>query len=219
MLIEAGSNQSDLEQCDRLSAGLERINSGGVDALLLDLGLPDSNGIDTFLRVYAQAPEVPTVVLTGLDDARLAAKLVSSGAQDYLVKGQFDDNLLMRTIRYSIERKRSEKAMRESEARFRSLIEKNADGIIIIDNDGKIAFINPAAEALFQRAADELVGEAFGFPLVAGEIAEIDISRKGGEIATVQMRSAEIEWEGELAGRTRGNGQGWERVPCRYGSE
>jgi PAS domain-containing protein len=125
----------------------------------------------------------------------------------------------MRTIRYSIERKRSEKAMRESEARFRSLIEKNADGIIIIDNDGKIAFINPAAEALFQRAADELVGEAFGFPLVAGEIAEIDISRKGGEIATVQMRSAEIEWEGELAGRTRGNGQGWERVPCRYGSE
>jgi DNA-binding response OmpR family regulator len=76
MLIEAGSNQSDLERCDRLSAGLERINSGGVDALLLDLGLPDSNGIDTFLRVYAQAPEVPTVVLTGLDDEMLANKLV-----------------------------------------------------------------------------------------------------------------------------------------------
>jgi len=199
MLIEAGSNQSDLERCDRLSAGLERINSGGVDALLLDLGLPDSNGIDTFLRVYAQAPEVPTVVLTGLNDAQLAAKLVSSGAQDYLVKGQFDDNLLMRTIRYSIERKRSEKVMRESEARFRSLIEKNADGIVIVDNDGRTVFVNPAAEALFKRTADELVGEASGFPLVAGGIAEIDIIQKGGEIAIAQMRSAEIEWEGKMA--------------------
>jgi len=199
MLIEAGSNQSDLERCDRLSAGLERLNSGGVDVVLLDLGLPDSNGIDTFLRVYAQAPDVPTVVLTGLDDARLAAKLVSSGAQDYLVKGQFDANLLMRTIRYSIERKRSEKAMRESEAHFRILIEKNADGIVIVDNDGRTIFVNPATEALFQRTADELVGEAFGFPLVGGEIAEIDIIQKGGEIAIAQMRSTEIEWEGESA--------------------
>jgi two-component system cell cycle sensor histidine kinase/response regulator CckA len=68
MLIEAGSNQSDLEQCDRLSTWLERINSGGVDALLLDLGLPDSNGMETFFRVFDQEPEVATVVLTGLND-------------------------------------------------------------------------------------------------------------------------------------------------------
>ena len=199
MLIEAGSNQFALEQYDRLSAGLERLNSGGVDVLLLDLGLPDSNGIDTFLRVYAKAPEVPTVVLTGLDDQRLAVKLVNKGAQDYLVKGQFDNNLLMRTIHYSIERKRSEKVIRESETRFRNLIKMNADAIIIVDCKGIVRFANPAAEALFRRTADEFVGEAFGFPVVADEIAEIDIVYKGGETAIAEMRSAEIEWEGETA--------------------
>ena len=199
MISEARRGEYQLEWRDTLSRGLDHIAGGAPDIILLDLGLPESQGLDTFLRVYAQAPEVPTVVLTGLDDAQFGAKLVSSGAQDYLVKGQFHGNLLMRTIRYAIERKRSEKAIRESEASSRILIEKNADGIVIVDNDGRTVFVNPAAEALFQRTADELVGEASGFPLVADGITEIDISNKGGEIATVQMRSTEIEWEGERA--------------------
>ena len=97
------------------------------------------------------------------------------------------------------ERKLAEETLQASETRFRSLIEKNADGIVIVDNDGRIVFVNPAAEALFQCTADEFVGEAFKFPVVIGKIAEVDIVYKGGEIAIVQMRSTEIEWEGEKA--------------------
>jgi FixJ family two-component response regulator len=81
--------------------------------VLLDLGLPDSQGLETLAKTYSQAPEVPIVVLTGLDDDALGVQAVNRGAQDYLKKGQVDGELLMRTIRYAIERKRAEE--RESE--------------------------------------------------------------------------------------------------------
>jgi PAS domain S-box-containing protein/diguanylate cyclase (GGDEF)-like protein len=182
----------------RTRAGVNRQSKIPFDVLLLDLGLPDSTGMDTFLRVYDKKPEIPTVVLTGLNDETLAAQLVNSGAQDYLVKGQFDTHFLVRTICYSIERKHSEKALRESETRFRTLIEKNVDAIIIIGNSGRIHFVNPTAEALFGKPAEELLGEQFGFPVVGGT-AEIDIIRKDRERAVAEMRSVNIQWKGEDA--------------------
>ncbi|KCZ73016.1 putative heme/steroid binding protein [Candidatus Methanoperedens nitroreducens] len=109
MLIEAKNISFDIEWKDRLSSGLERITMGGVDVVLLDLILPDSpRGFDTFTRTQAQAPEVPIVVLTGLDDETFAINAVRRGAQDYLIKGKVDSNLLTRTIRYSIARKLGE---------------------------------------------------------------------------------------------------------------
>jgi signal transduction histidine kinase len=83
---------------------LERLVSGGIDLVLLDLGLPDSQGLDTLSKVHAQAPAVPTVVLTGLDDETLALQAVRQGAQDYLVKGDFDSKVLWRVMRYAVER-------------------------------------------------------------------------------------------------------------------
>ena len=111
--LSAGRQAFDLECADRLQAGLERLAKGGIDVLLLDLGLPDSQGLDTLARVQAQAPQVPIVVLTGLDDEALAVKAVREGAQDYLVKGQVDSDPLVRSIRYAIERKRVEEELRE----------------------------------------------------------------------------------------------------------
>ena len=107
MLAEVKGAQIDLKYADRLSAGLERLAAGGIDVVLLDLSLPDSGGLDTFTKVHAQAPQVPIIVLTGLDDESLAVEAVRGGAQDYLVKGQVDGNLLMRAIRYAIERHRA----------------------------------------------------------------------------------------------------------------
>jgi len=103
----------DLECADRLSTGLERLTEGGIDVLLLDLGLPDSRGLDTLGRAYAQAPQVPIIVLTVLDDEALAVKAMREGAQDYLVKGRVDSNLLVRSIRYATERKRAEEPLRQ----------------------------------------------------------------------------------------------------------
>jgi diguanylate cyclase (GGDEF)-like protein len=93
--------------------GLERLAAGGIDVVLLDLGLPDSVGLDTFTTVNTQAPQVPILVLTGLDDEALAVQVVQQGAQDYLVKGQADGDSLARAIRYAIERKRAEETIRQ----------------------------------------------------------------------------------------------------------
>jgi diguanylate cyclase (GGDEF)-like protein len=94
------------EQAETLSRGLERLSRGGVDLVLLDLGLPDSLGLGTFELSYVQYPDIPIIILSGLADEEMAIKTVQEGAQDYLVKGNFDANLLARAIRYAIERHR-----------------------------------------------------------------------------------------------------------------
>jgi diguanylate cyclase (GGDEF)-like protein len=96
----------ELECADRLSAGLERLAQGGIELLLLDLGLPDSQGLDTLARTQPHARGVPVIVLTGLQDEILGVKAVEMAAQDYLVKGQLDSELLVRAMRYAIERHR-----------------------------------------------------------------------------------------------------------------
>lgn len=109
MLAEVKNISFDLEWKDRLSTGIEKLAKGGVDIVLLDLMLPDSpRGIDTFTRVQAAAPEIPVVVLTGLDDETFAITAVRRGAQDYLVKGKVNSELLAHTIRYAIARKLGE---------------------------------------------------------------------------------------------------------------
>jgi signal transduction histidine kinase len=113
MLAEARGACFELECADRLATGLERLAKGEVDVLLLDLRLPDSHGLETLVKAHSQAPEVPVVVLTDLDDEALAIQAVRKGAQDYLVKGQVDSNPLVRAMRYAIERKRAEEALRQ----------------------------------------------------------------------------------------------------------
>lgn len=109
---DAGGTACELEWCDRLSAALERLAKGGVDVVLLDLSLPDGHGLDTFAKTVVEAPQVPIVVLTGLDDERVAAEAVRMGAQDYLVKGRVDGELLVRALRYAIERHRLQDELR-----------------------------------------------------------------------------------------------------------
>lgn len=113
MLVEATGAAFDLEYASRLQAGLEHLSGGRIEVVLLDLGLPDSQGLETLTKTYDQAPEVPIIVLTGLNDETLGVQAVNKGAQDYLIKGQVDKNLLVRTIRYAIERKRAEDRERQ----------------------------------------------------------------------------------------------------------
>jgi two-component system sensor histidine kinase/response regulator len=119
MLTEVQAVPFAVEQADRLSAGMERLAAGGTDAVLLDLGLPDCQGLETFLRAHEAQPGLPIIVLSGLSDEAVAYRAVHEGAQDYLVKGQIDGTLLARAVRYAIERKRSEQALRESERDLR----------------------------------------------------------------------------------------------------
>ncbi|MDD2901608.1 MAG: response regulator [Syntrophales bacterium] len=114
MLAREGSGKVDLEWVTRLADGLERLGRGGIGIVLLDLGLPDSQGLDTFIQAASQYPQVPIVVLTGLADESVGVSAVRQGAQDYLVKGEVDGKSLLRAIRYATERKRAEEALRQA---------------------------------------------------------------------------------------------------------
>jgi diguanylate cyclase (GGDEF)-like protein len=106
MLAEQPEAPFALHCADRLALGLEQLSAGGMVLVLLDLSLPDSFGLETFAKVYAHSPMVPIIVLTGNDDQTVALSAVKGGAQDFLVKGRLDRELLLRSMQYSIERKR-----------------------------------------------------------------------------------------------------------------
>lgn len=105
-LAETRGTRFGLDSADRLQAGLERLAGERFDVVLLDMGLPDSQGLETVEKICAEAPTVPVVVLTGLDDEVMGVNSVRAGAQDYLTKGQMDSRMVVRAIGYSIERHR-----------------------------------------------------------------------------------------------------------------
>jgi signal transduction histidine kinase len=120
-LTECTAPAIDLEWVDRLGSGLTRLAHDSFDAVLLDLSLPDSQGLDTFDKVHTQNPEVPIVVMTGFDDEGTAIQVVQRGAQDYLVKKHLDGDRLVRVLRYAIERHRGERRLRQSTEQLRAL--------------------------------------------------------------------------------------------------
>src|SRR5918995_2085964 len=103
----------EIERAECLATALEHLAKERFDAVLLDLSLPDAQGLDTIGRVLGQSPAVPIVVLTGLNDEEAAVKAVEGGAQDYLIKGQVDGQLLTRALRYAIQRHRAEERLKE----------------------------------------------------------------------------------------------------------
>jgi CheY-like chemotaxis protein len=124
MLAEAGGWSFAVDWVTSLSEALEHLARGGIDLVLLDLGLPDSQGLDTFLRAYEPASHLPFLVLTGYADETLGSTAVRQGAQDYLPKGEVTGSLLQRAIRYAIERKRSEASLAAEHQKLFSLLDE-----------------------------------------------------------------------------------------------
>jgi len=118
MLAEVAKGQFELVAVGRLSQALRRLFAERFEVVLLDLSLPDSQGLETFTRMHGQSASTPIVVLTGLDDERLAVKAVQKGAQDYLIKGQVDGNLLVRSMRYAIERHAVQEELKRANRRI-----------------------------------------------------------------------------------------------------
>lgn len=120
-----------------LTSGLQHLALNETDLVLLDLTLPDSTGLDTFLTLNVQFPQVPVIILTGLSDTSLALEAINSGAQDFLVKGDFDEKLLSKTILYSLERQRISESLRISNERY-NLVSKATNDMVwdwdLIDN-------------------------------------------------------------------------------------
>ncbi len=159
LLIEGllgGSFQ--MMQVPDLRGGIAAAAQSTFDLVLLDLFLPDSRGLDTFTQFQVLHPELPILVMSGMDDERVAEAAVHNGAQDYLVKGQMDEVLLHRAMRYAIERKRVERALRDSEAFYQSLVENLPQYIFRKDVQGRFTFANRRFCVKLGRTLDEIVG-------------------------------------------------------------
>ncbi|MCJ7617015.1 MAG: response regulator, partial [Desulfobacterales bacterium] len=137
-----------------LSQGLKMLASNEFDIILLDLSLPDSQGLQTLHKALSKGAQHPHYTLTGTDDEALAIEALQAGAQDYIVKGRNESFFLVRSIRHAIERKRIENALRMSEKRYRILFNSIDDAICVFEIDenlmsGKhIEFNNTACKQL-----------------------------------------------------------------------
>ncbi|MEK6670687.1 MAG: PAS domain S-box protein [Nitrospirota bacterium] len=148
-----------ITQVGRLSTGLERLAEARFDAVLLDLALPDSQGLDTLVRLHGVAKDVPIVVLTGIEDEALGVRLIQAGAQDYLVKGQVTGHLLTRSLRYAAERKRVEEELGESEARLRAILDNSPNLVFLKDTQGRYLHINRQFERAFHISCEAIAGK------------------------------------------------------------
>lgn len=157
-LLRAPSAALQCRHVTQLFEALNHLEQESPDVILLDLNLEDSAGYETFYRVQQAASKAAILVLSGSDDEELAIRTVREGAQDYLVKGSFDGRLLLRSIRYAIERKRSEEALRHSQATVRSIFENSLDGIVIFEGAGLCLEANVAAASLVGVPREELIG-------------------------------------------------------------
>jgi len=194
-----------LDVAASLSEAMSLVARLESDVVLLDLTLPDSRGIDTVLRMRECAPAVPIIVLTGNDDEELALKSIESGAQDYVIKGIFDGRLLARSIRYSIQRLRSERSMATQRHRQRLIMESIPDcRIYFKDENGKFLEVNRAlAIHSGLRDPQEAVGKS-DFDLFGEEHARLaaederEVMRSGksivGKVEKEIMRDGRTCW-------------------------
>jgi PAS domain S-box-containing protein len=141
--------QYGVETAGTLSEAVSRLSTGAYDIVLLDLNLPDSMGIDTVQRARETNADVSIVVLTGLDDEETGLEAIRKGAEDYLIKGDSLEHVLARTIRYSLERRRVRQRLRETENRFRSVVQTAGSAILVLSPEYKILEWNEQAEDLY----------------------------------------------------------------------
>jgi PAS domain S-box-containing protein len=154
MLAQASGTLFVVEPFGSFLDGVGRLSAGGIDLILLDLTLPDSQGIDTFVEIYNRAPDLPIVVLTALEDETIALTALRDGAQDYLIKSEINPRSLVRAIRYAVERKRGE----EARSRLAAIVESSHDAIIGLSLEGLIVSWNTGAELMFGHNFEDVIG-------------------------------------------------------------
>jgi diguanylate cyclase (GGDEF)-like protein/PAS domain S-box-containing protein len=158
MFHEQSSHNTELTQVGSMGEAEKHLAEGMIDIILLDLGLPDSQGLEAIRRARAVAPGVPLVVLTGLDDESVASRALQEGVQDYLIKGQIDARGLLRALRYAVERKNMQEALFDEKERAQVTLNSIGDAVICTNVLGNITFLNPVA----QRMTGWSQGEAEG---------------------------------------------------------
>jgi diguanylate cyclase (GGDEF)-like protein/PAS domain S-box-containing protein len=138
----------DVESASTLADGIDRINLGGIDAILADLTLPDSQGLASFEQLYVAGRHTPILTLCSLDDEETAREAVRRGAQGWLSKGYFNNYLVPQSLRNIIERMKVEQGLYVTQARAEITLNSIGDAVISTDMDGRVDYMNIAAELL-----------------------------------------------------------------------
>ena len=171
-LIQELLPEIQIEVAARLADGLDYLLRVQPDVILLDLYLPDSEGIDSIRRLRSQIPSAAIVVLTRFENENIGIQAVHEGAQDYLVKGQLDSQTLQRAIRYALERQQAEAALRESERRFRVMFEQVAVGLAYVEIDGLFRLANQRLCDMLGYSHEELLHMTFADVTYAEDLDE-----------------------------------------------
>lgn len=203
-VLDSAADAHRFSMADGLAETLERLGRERFDAVLLDLDSLGAGDLSTGVSRVREAAAGAALIAVGGDPI---ARRTAAGDADAWAASDGSADAMVECVRGAVERARLREALRkrtaeveESESRFRSIIERTVDGIVIVDGAGKVRFVNPAAERLFERSAEDLLGQEFGFAVLAGETTEIDLVRQAGREPTVaELRVSTTTWEGASA--------------------
>lgn len=175
------------------------LDEQGWDIVISDFVMPQFDGLGALGLLKQKGLDIPFIIVSGRIGEETAVTAMKAGACDYIMKSNL--KRLVPAIERELveadnrrERKITEERLRMAESGFRQVITSSADGVVIIDKDGTILFVNPAAEVFFCRTAEQMVGTLFGFPLV--ERIEIEVVKDNDKKATAEMRIVDTDWEG-----------------------
>jgi len=170
-----------------------------LHVVLTDFNILSFEGLEVIRAVKTRKPDMPVIVVTGTGSEEIAVKALKEGADDYVIKTPHHIAQLPHTVRRALMMMEQRRRLAEMDANIRALVENTADGILVLDRDGRIVFANPAAEALLGRPVEDLVGTPFGYPVKNDVPAEIDLPRRHGGAGTGLLNTAETVWNGNPA--------------------
>jgi PAS domain S-box-containing protein len=178
LLSQSTLSISDIKSAECLDTALGFLDKDHFDIVFLDLGLPDSQGIESFSAIHAKTPNVPVIVISGLGDEETAVMAVKKGVQDYFVKGQIDSNLLTRAIRYAIERQRTSKILDEKQKNIEAIFDAAPIGMMLIDEHKAVKRVNDAIRQMLNKDYQQIINQRFGDAL--GCVNAISIGKDCG---------------------------------------
>ena len=194
LLAEVPGYRYRLVVASRLEEALQVMRSEPVHAVILDLNLQDSTGIETLDRIREADDDVPVVVLSGGDAPGPGGETLGEGSSDFIGKNESSGRLLARSLLYSLERLRAQETNRQVER----VLDANPDAVVVADVEGHVRYVNEAARDLLGPDCSDLVARLLGQAADGGAPASVEVL-KGDKPRQAEMRVASMEWDGKPA--------------------
>ena len=197
MLAKARGMKFTLMAVDSVACGVRCLATAGIDIIIYDLGTSVDTAVPAVRQLRRAAYDIPILVVTDIDDPDAAVAAIREGADEHLLKDNLHAVSLERVIRHAIARNAFRHNRQAFRSRLNTLITNNADAIVVVSFGGMIRFVNPAAEAMFSRKLEALIGTPFGYPITGSGRTEIDIIRPGERSLIAEMHLVIAEWGDE----------------------